>query len=137
MIRVLVCGGRNYDNQVAVDRELDRLFEQHGGCMVVIHGDACGADACANAWAMAKRVTGASVTIERFPAQWRGANGKGPLDRSAGPLRNHRMLRQGKPQLVLAFPGGRGTADMVDRARAAGVPVVEVADANVPEASRG
>jgi hypothetical protein len=35
------------------------------------------------------------------------------------------MLDEGKPQLVVAFPGGRGTADMIGRARAAGVPVVE------------
>jgi hypothetical protein len=32
-------------------------------------------------------------------------------------------LRKGKPDLVIAFPGGRGTADMVARARKAGVPV--------------
>jgi len=31
------------------------------------------------------------------------------------------------PDLVLAFPGGRGTADMVSRARKAGVRVVEIA----------
>jgi hypothetical protein len=37
------------------------------------------------------------------------------------------MLDEGKPDLVIAFPGGRGTADMVKKARRAGVEVVEIA----------
>jgi UDP-N-acetylmuramoylalanine-D-glutamate ligase len=37
------------------------------------------------------------------------------------------MLAEGKPDLVVAAPGGRGTADMVRRARDAGIEVVEVA----------
>jgi formate dehydrogenase assembly factor FdhD len=32
-------------------------------------------------------------------------------------------LSKGKPDLVVAFPGGRGTADMVRKAQTAGVPV--------------
>jgi hypothetical protein len=43
--------------------------------------------------------------------------------RAAGPIRNQRMLDEVKPELVVAFPGGRGTADMVRRAREAGVNV--------------
>jgi hypothetical protein len=34
------------------------------------------------------------------------------------------MLNEGKPDLVVAFPGGRGTADMVKRARAAGIELI-------------
>jgi hypothetical protein len=36
------------------------------------------------------------------------------------------MLAEGKPEMVLAFPGGRGTANMVKQARSAGVSVCEV-----------
>jgi hypothetical protein len=36
------------------------------------------------------------------------------------------MLLEGKPDLVVAFPGGKGTADMVRRARKANVPVKEI-----------
>jgi hypothetical protein len=36
------------------------------------------------------------------------------------------MIDEGKPELVIAFPGGSGTADMVRRARAANIPVIEV-----------
>ena len=42
--------------------------------------------------------------------------------RAAGPIRNEKMLTW-KPDLVVAFPGGVGTADLVRRAEAAGVPV--------------
>ena len=46
--------------------------------------------------------------------------------RAAGPIRNQQMLDEGRPTLVVAFPDGRGTADMVRRARSAGVEVIEV-----------
>jgi phosphoribosylformylglycinamidine (FGAM) synthase-like amidotransferase family enzyme len=36
------------------------------------------------------------------------------------------MLDESMPHLVIAFPGGRGTADMVKRSKAAGVHVLEV-----------
>jgi hypothetical protein len=43
--------------------------------------------------------------------------------RAAGPIRNQQMLDDGKPDLVLAFAGGRGTDDMCRRAREAGIEV--------------
>ena len=46
--------------------------------------------------------------------------------KKAGPLRNQRMLDEGKPDLVVAFPGGGGTKDMVRRSVKAGVPIHEV-----------
>jgi hypothetical protein len=36
------------------------------------------------------------------------------------------MINEGKPDLVIAFPGGKGTADMVARAAQAGIKVIEV-----------
>lgn len=38
------------------------------------------------------------------------------------------MLEQGKADLLVAFRGGRGTADMVRKAKNAGLPVVEVSE---------
>ena len=35
------------------------------------------------------------------------------------------MIVEALPELVIAFPGGNGTADMVERAKAAGVEVIE------------
>ena len=55
-----------------------------------------------------------------FPAEWK-KHGK-----AAGPIRNRKMLQDGKPDLVLAFPGGRGTANMVELATDAGIRVMHV-----------
>jgi DNA-binding MurR/RpiR family transcriptional regulator len=55
-----------------------------------------------------------------YPADWE-AYGK-----AAGPIRNQRMLDEGKPDLVIAFsdlPTTSGTYDMIKRAKAAGIPV--------------
>ena len=81
---------------------------------VVIHGGARGADISADVCALAF-----GIDVEVYPADW-AKHGK-----AAGPIRNAQMLREGRPDAVLAFPGGRGTADMVRRAKRAGVPVWE------------
>jgi hypothetical protein len=113
-MRVLVCGGRDFLDQRAVYDALDRLHERRG-IDLVIEGGALGADRLARSWAGARGVPGKS-----YLAQW-GAHGKG-----AGPRRNQRMLDDGKPDVVIAFPGGTGTADMVARARKAGLVVWEL-----------
>lgn len=122
MMRVLVCGGRDFADRDAVFRALDGLTgdvtDEHplGTIpLTIIHGSCrTGADLWADEWAVVNW-----ASIKEFPADWE-AHG-----RAAGPIRNARMLAEGRPDLVLAFPGGRGTADMVRKAKAAGVPVVE------------
>ena len=52
-----------------------------------------------------------------YPANWKKHG------RAAGPIRNKQMLEEAKPDLVIAFPGGAGTANMVKQAREAGVKV--------------
>jgi hypothetical protein len=113
-MRVLVCGGRDFADYPLLHETLGKLhaetpFER------IIHGAAPGADTLADTWA---REWG--VPIESHPADWR-THGK-----AAGAIRNRLMLVDGKPELVVAFPGGRGTANMVKQARAAGVRVIEV-----------
>lgn len=110
-VRVLVCGGRDYVNRERVFYALDSYHRRRGPIGVVIHGAARGADTLAGEWAWQ-----AGVSIDQYPADWQ-AHGK-----RAGPLRNARMLASGKPDVVIAFPGGAGTADMVRRATAAGIP---------------
>ncbi len=53
-----------------------------------------------------------------FKADW-SKHGK-----AAGPIRNRRMLEEGKPDLVIALQGGKGTASMIALAREAGVRVL-------------
>jgi len=78
-------------------------------------GMARGADMLAWQWAH-----DFGIPTCEFPADWDRHR------RSAGTIRNEQMLREGKPDLVIAFPGGRGTAHMVRIAKAAGVPVRDV-----------
>lgn len=115
-MRVLVCGGRDYTDSDRIWSELDRVMrEAPHDALTIIEGGARGTDQIAVAWCLDR-----SVPYDHFPANW-AQEGK-----AAGPIRNQRMLEKGRPDLVLAFPGGRGTADMVRRATAAGVPVKEV-----------
>jgi hypothetical protein len=110
-MRVLVCGGRDFSDCGLVWNILDDLAKiEVVDC--VIEGDARGADRIAGAWAKRRR-----VDLRLFPADWI------KYGKAAGPIRNQKMLDVGKPTLVIAFPGGVGTADMVHRAKAAGVPV--------------
>lgn len=116
-MRVLVCGGREFYNKLLVKRTLDKLHAKTP-ITCLIHGGASGADFLANHWATAY----SGVPTEEYKYE-RGGTGK-----SAGPIRNMMMLNYGKPDLVVAFPGGKGTADMVRKARKAGIKVMEIKD---------
>lgn len=118
MTRVLVCGGRSYGDRFQFMCSMDDLVADEGEISCVIHGGCkTGADALAAEWVLR---FGGECDEDVFEADWI-KHGK-----AAGPIRNQRMLDEGKPDLVIAFPGGKGTADMVARARKAGVEVVEV-----------
>jgi hypothetical protein len=116
-LRVIVCGGRDYMDWDAGFAALDKIHAETP-IEFVFHGNARGADSIASAWASEPMRARRGVRNCPCPAQW-AKHGK-----SAGPKRNQAMLGNGI-DLVIAFPGGRGTADMVRRARAAGVSVVE------------
>lgn len=112
--RLIVCGGRHYSNYARVALvldEIDRLARIYGWDWTLVHGGASGADLHAEAWAIAH-----GVKRESHPARW-DLYGK-----AAGPIRNHQMLTAGV-DLVIAFPGGRGTHHMCSIASAAGVQV--------------
>ncbi len=114
MTRVLVCGGRDFANYGLVDHVLTALDERHI-ISVIIEGGASGADRFGKDWGETNW-----CKVETYRADW---DAYGP---SAGPIRNKRMLVEGKPDIVVAFPGGRGTANMMRQARDAGVRVIEV-----------
>lgn len=115
-MRVLVTGGRNYDDSHRVYAVLDKLHAE-AGIDRLIEGGARGADELARRWAQDV----AGVPVETYEADWESQGS------FAGPARNARMLAEGRPDLVIAFPGNRGTADMIRKARKAGVKVVEIA----------
>lgn len=111
---ILVCGSRSLPRSwyQKVKSRLEVLPRD----TCVVQGGADGADMLAR---VAAQWLGLQVVT--VPADWK------QLGRAAGPIRNQRMLDEHQPELVIAFhtdPAlGRGTADMVRRARAAGLPV--------------
>lgn len=113
-MRVLVCGGRDYSPELVV-LWLDG-FDLHGPNLdVIIEGGARGADRGAQMWAKQ-----CSKELLTFPADWE------KYGKRAGYLRNVQMLEEGKPDLVVAFPGGKGTAMMVRLAKEKGIEVIEI-----------
>lgn len=114
-MRLLVCGDRNWEDRAYLFAALDAVHNAYG-VELVIEGEARGADLMARAWAQ-----GRHIHYQARPALWE-LHGK-----AAGPIRNREMLADGKPDAVIAFHhnllNSKGTRDMVDVARRAGVPV--------------
>lgn len=106
----LVCGGRDFADRVPLEYE---LYKRPVGA--IVHGGARGADRMAGDWA---RENG--IPEIRVDANWTFHK------KAAGPIRNGWMLEFVRVDVVLAFPGGSGTANMVAKAREAGIPVKEI-----------
>jgi hypothetical protein len=114
MIKILVCGGRDFNDYKYLKQVLNRLQKQRGPFKKIIHGAARGADSLA-----AQYAAWYEIPVKAFPADWHKHGF------AAGPIRNVQMLLDGKPDLVIAFPGGKGTANMIKVAKAAEVEVYE------------
>lgn len=108
---ILVCGDRNWNN---LERILDVLRQEYPKATLVVEGEARGADTQGRL--AAERL---GIPVRKFPAQWN------LYGRAAGPIRNAQMLREGKPDVVLAFHNhiseSRGTRHMMGIARKAGI----------------
>lgn len=113
LMTVLVCGGRDYKDRERLYRLLD--FNR-AKIALIVHGGAAGADMMAGGWACARE-----VPCLRVPARW------SKFGKKAGFIRNEAMLSLGHPDLVVAFPGGAGTAMMVRLAKQSGIRVIDVA----------
>lgn len=112
-MRVLVCGGRYDDDWAFIVNVLDRVHSRQP-VTLLIEGGATDAETLARRWAIARGIEVATYLANRNRYQDR-----------ALPIRNSQMLREGRPELVIAFKGGRGTAHMVTIAAAALVPVLK------------
>ncbi|RQS39739.1 DUF2493 domain-containing protein [Burkholderia sp. Bp8990] len=123
-MRILVCGGRTFSDTKLLTDTLDGLAAERGPIECIIHGAYRGADQLADTYA---RLRG--LPCEPFPADW---HKQGP---AAGPIRNSRMLKEGRPDIVVAFKGDKGTDDMVEKAKRAGVEVIRV-KGDVPKEAR-
>jgi len=117
-VNVVVGGSRFLADRAFVFATLDSI---HADTPIkrLAHGDCDGADKLAKEWAVARGVE--QIPYEITQAEWK------EIGRSAGPKRNGRMLKIEQPQLVIAFPGGSGTRDLVRQARRMNFRVLEVA----------
>lgn len=116
-MKALVCGGRHFAKGLgpaSAQQTLTSIFSERGRPSVVMQGDAAGYDLASKLWAEAH-----GIETRTFRADWQTHG------RAAGPIRNQQMI-DAKPDLVVAFPGGRGTEDCKRRARSAGIEVLEV-----------
>lgn len=112
---ILVTGGRKYADVNAVYTTLDAVIGvKPPERVILVQGGAKGADKIAKQWAKDRLVHCAQVD-----AYW------DLLPTMAGTRRNSGMLLL-KPDILVAFPGGRGTADMKTKARAAGIQMVVI-----------
>ncbi len=110
----IICGGRDFADTEMFNTAMGDLVRLRGMPGRVIQGGADGADSMAKEWAARHALDSWSEV-----ASWKTHG------RAAGPIRNAKML-EFNPHLVVAFPGGKGTADMVRRSREAGVDVAEI-----------
>lgn len=120
-------GGRTFSDQIMFDDVMVRLVGMFGYPAKVVHGNAAGLDKMAQAWANRMAIDCVAVL-----AEW------DKYGKAAGPVRNEDMLIKHKPKRLIAFPGGRGTADMVRRAknRRGEIEVVEIKTEPATQSSR-
>lgn len=118
--KVLVCGGREYNDQERLFKVLDKALEaatSAGRTFTLVHGGARGADSLSGLWASMRKD---SVEVRVYEADW------DTYGRAAGAIRNQKMLTSENPDVIIAFKGGNGTAHMMKIGRKAGVAVCEV-----------
>lgn len=112
-MKVLVCGGRYFNDDELLFDTLNKICDQTP-ITKIINGGANGADYLATVWANNYKIP---YTV--YPANW-DQHGY-----AAGPIRNSEMLKE-NPDLVVAFAGGKGTQDMINKAKKANIKVLEV-----------
>lgn len=111
-MKVLVCGGRKYTDDATFNKVMGALKN----VTHVIHGGASGADTMAKRWAR-RNLVKQSI----YNADWE------KLGQSAGPIRNTLMLDKNPDvSLVIAFPGGKGTENMISLAESSGFTILIV-----------
>lgn len=112
-MKIIVCGGRDYENFEVVESILDKIHKKHV-ISTLIEGGCRGADSLAAIWANNNGVN--RITCH---ANWQFHGNK------AGPIRNKFMLSL-NPDGIIAFGGGKGTGNMLHLARSKGFKTHEV-----------
>lgn len=150
-MNILVCGGRSFGDIATLQRRYPLAYRKHPlwerreteydfvfrtldllaievsanyrqdkpwqpSDLKIVAGAASGADTAAVDWAKAR-----GAQWVEYPAEWERYG-----VRQAGRIRNQQMLDAEHPQMGIAFPGFRGTRDMVRRLKSAGIEVRQI-----------
>lgn len=110
-MRIMVTGGREFNNYAIAKTALEKYLSQTD---TLVHGGCRGCDLLC-----AKVASQIGAKVEEHKADWN------KYGRATGPSRNKEMLKSGI-DLVIAFPGGKGTNNAIRTAQAFGIPIVRI-----------
>lgn len=110
-MRLLVCGGRHFDDAALVEGGLT-AFHTASPISVVIHGGLPGIGMPLESWARRN-----AIHVIRYPANF-------TLGKRGDSTRDEFMLADSRPDMLLVFPGGRRTAELLHEANRTQVPVM-------------
>lgn len=112
MFRVIIAGGRDFNDYPLLTKTMDRLLSNVSEDIVILCGKARGADALGERYTKER-----GYAIEYYPADW---NRYGKI---AGYIRNNEMAK--RADALVAFWDGtsRGTAHMIETAKAHGLKI--------------
>ncbi len=111
---ILVSGGREYTDWNTVNLVLTNIHRETP-IEKIVHGGARGADSLGGKWAKEN-----DILEKVYKPDWN------TYGKAAGSIRNQQMLDEESIDLLVSFPGGKGTADMKKRAKYKGVEIKEV-----------
>lgn len=106
MIKVIVAGGRDFDNYELLKTKLDFLLKEVTEPIEIVSGTANGADKLGEKYAREK-----GLPIKQFPADW-------SLGRGAGYIRNKQMAEYATHCVCFWDEKSKGTQHMINLAKA-------------------
>lgn len=103
MFRVIIAGGRDFNNYTLLERTMDRLLVNIQDDITVVCGMARGADSLGEQYAKAR-----GFQVCYFPAEW------DKYGRSAGYIRNEQMAQNAEALVAFWDGQSRGTKHMIN-----------------------
>jgi len=129
MFKVIIAGGRDFEDQSVCDKVCDVALRRYLPQEIeVVCGKAKGADTRGEVWAKSR-----GIKVKEMPADWHNLDavpckikdkGYGPYNSLAGTTRNHEMGDYADALLAFWDEGSKGTKDMIDYAIKLGLKVL-------------
>lgn len=111
MFRVIIAGSRNFNDFELLEKKM-LYFLQNKKNIIVLCGGARGADDLGRQFAEMH-----DFMVEMFPADWK------KFGKRAGVVRNREMAKSASACVVFWDGQSRGTANMIEEAKRAGIPL--------------